>query len=86
MFFCRDAMNDDTTDSIVLKTKLAIDAKYFLDRPRPRLTDSVNTIESMMRLVCAVVDSTDDFIEDSIDDSVSERTFDEDDNSSLLST
>ncbi len=73
--FCRDAMNDDTTDSaIVLKMKLAIDARNFLSRSRSRLIDSMNIIES----VCSEFDSIDDSIDDSINDSI-----DEDDNSSL---
>jgi hypothetical protein len=68
-------MNDDTTDSaIVLKMKLAIDARNFLSRSRSRLIDSMNIIES----VCSEFDSIDDSIDDSINDSI-----DEDDNSSL---
>jgi hypothetical protein len=70
-------MNDDMTDSIVLKTKLAVGAKYFLNRPRPRLTDFVGTIESIVKLLW---DSTIDLTDDSIDNSA-----DENDNSSLLS-
>ncbi len=44
--FCRDAVNDDTKliVSIVLKMKLAIDAKNFLNRSRSRLIDSMNSI------------------------------------------
>ncbi len=49
--FCRNEINDDATDSIVLKTKLAIDAKYFLNRSRSRLIDSMNTIKSITRLL-----------------------------------
>jgi hypothetical protein len=72
IFFCRDAMNDDTTDSaIVLKMKLAIDAKNFLSRSRSRLIDAMNIIESR----CSEVDSIDDSIDDSVD---------EIDNSSLI--
>jgi hypothetical protein len=97
--FCRDAMNDDTTDSIVLKTKLATDVRYFLSRSRPRLADSMNIIESAMRsiwsrLLCdSLIDSINDWIGDSIDDSIDdlvddsadEETLDENDNWSLLS-
>jgi hypothetical protein len=40
--FCLNAMNDDTTDSaVVLKMKLAVDAKNFLSRSRSRLIGSV---------------------------------------------
>ncbi len=85
IFFCRDAMNDDTRSiaTIVLKMKLAIDAKYFLSRSRSRLIDAMNTIESiMMRLLWdSTIDSVDDSIDDSIDDSV-----DKNDNLSLLSS
>jgi hypothetical protein len=53
--FCLNAMNDDTTDSaIVLKMKLTINAKNFLNRLRSRLIDSMNIIESIMRF-CHVV-------------------------------
>jgi hypothetical protein len=43
--FCLNAVNDEST-LIVLKMTLAIDARYFLNRPRQRLIDSMNTIES----------------------------------------
>jgi hypothetical protein len=74
--FCLNAVNDDTIDSaVVLKIKLAADAKNFLKRPRPRLIDAVGTIESIvMRSACSEID----FIDDSADDSI-----DETDNSSL---
>jgi hypothetical protein len=79
-------MNDDTIDSaVVLKIKLAIDAKNFLSRSRSRLIDSMNIIESAMKSECSIVDAIDDSINDSIDDSISDLV-DEDDNSSLLST
>ncbi len=84
--FCRDAMNDDTTDSaIVLKMKLTIDAKNFLSWSRSRLIDSMNIIKSIMISICSEInlidDSSDDLINDSIDDSVDKNC-----NSSLLST
>jgi hypothetical protein len=63
--FCRDAMNDDTTDSTVLKIKLATGVKNFLNRPRSRLIDAVSTNDSIvMRLPW---DSTIDSADDSID-------------------
>jgi hypothetical protein len=54
--FCLNEVNDESM-LMILKMTLAIDAKYFLNRPRPRLIDSVSdvdssvmsTIESMMR-------------------------------------
>jgi hypothetical protein len=50
IFCCLDAMNDESA-VIELKIKLryAIEAKYFLDRSRSRLIDSVRTIESMTK-------------------------------------
>jgi hypothetical protein len=45
IFFCLNAMNDESIliESIIAsKTKLTIDAKYFLDRSRSRLIDSMN--------------------------------------------
>jgi hypothetical protein len=77
-------MNDDTglIAAIVLKMKLAAGAGYFLDRPRPRLTGAVGTIESIVvGSVCSEVGSTggstggsiggstDGLIDGSIDDS-----------------
>ncbi len=44
--FCLDEVNDDTADSVVLKTKLMVGAGYFLGRPRSRLTGPVGTIGS----------------------------------------
>ncbi len=82
--FCLNAVNDDIIDSTVLKTKLAVDAKNFLSRPRPRLIDSVSTIES----VCSGIDSTDESDDDSADDEIDDSiddSVDENDNSSLLS-
>jgi hypothetical protein len=58
--FRLNEMNDEST-LMILKTKLTIDAKNFLDRPRSRLIDAVNTIES----ICSEVDSIDDSIDDS---------------------
>ncbi len=47
IFFCRDAVNDDDESMLmILKMILTIDAKYFLDRPRSRLIDSMSVIES----------------------------------------
>jgi hypothetical protein len=75
-------MNDEST-LMILKMKLAIDARNFLKQPRSRLINSMNIIESiMMRSVCSKIDSTDD----SIDDSIDEKTLDENDNTLLLST
>jgi hypothetical protein len=62
-------MNDDITDSTVLKIKLAVDAEYFLSRSRSRLIDSMSTIESAMRSVCSAIDSIDDSTDDLVDDS-----------------
>jgi hypothetical protein len=78
-------MNDDITDSTILKTKLAIDAKNFLNRSRSRLIDSMSIIES----VCSEIDSTDESVDDSADDEIDDSiddSADENDNSSLLST
>jgi hypothetical protein len=83
IFFCRDAVNDETTDSaVVLKMKLAVGAEYFLNRSRSRLIGSMNTIESAMRSVCSAIDSIDDSTDDSVGDSISD-SIDEDGNSSL---
>ncbi len=80
--FCLNKMNDEST-LMILKMKLAIDARNFLKQPRSRLINSMNIIESiMMRSVCSKIDSTDD----SIDDSIDEKTLDENDNTLLLST
>ncbi len=50
IFWCLDAINDESA-LIKLKIKLryAIEAEYFLDRSRSRLTDSVRIIESIVR-------------------------------------
>jgi hypothetical protein len=89
IFFCRDAVNDDTglIASIVLKMKLAAGEENFLGRPRPRLIDSVGTIELVvMRSACSEFDSIDDSIDDSTDDKIDDSiddSADESDNSSL---
>ncbi len=72
--FCLNEVNDEST-LMILKTKLAIDARNFLSRSRSRLIDSMSIIES----VCSEFDSIDDSIDDSINDSIYE-----DDNSSLI--
>ncbi len=75
-------MNDDTTDSTILKIKLVIDAKYFLSRSRSRLIDSMNTIESICLEINSIDDSIDDLINDSINDSI-DNSINEIDNSTL---
>jgi hypothetical protein len=66
IFFCRDAVNDDTRliASVVLKMKLATGERNFLGRPRPRLIGAVSTIES----ICSGIDSIGGSIDDSIDE------------------
>jgi hypothetical protein len=51
IFCCLDAMNDESRLVIELRIKLryAAEAKYFLDRSRPRLTGSMRIIESIVK-------------------------------------
>jgi hypothetical protein len=46
---CLEAVNDESMLVIELRVKLryAVEAEYFLDRPRPRLIGSVRTIEAI---------------------------------------
>jgi hypothetical protein len=51
IFHCLDAVNDESALMIALRVKLryAIEVKYFLDRSRSRLIDSMRIIESIAK-------------------------------------